>query len=221
VLASIFDDLDRIQHMFRRDRPKVVQDWYQRLDGFIGRVNAYLEKQNGKKLHLLVMSDHGFTDFRYKVHVNHWLLENGYLAMQEGKTEANLASVDWAKTKAYSIGLNSLYINLKGREGHGVVPLEQVEDLATELKDKLMKWMGPDGQPVFSNVQLRHEAFSGPLLRFGPDLNLGCSSGYRASSETGSANGKRPLSKRITITGVQTTASTQTWFPVYCSPARD
>jgi len=185
VLASIFDDLDRVQHMFRRDRPEVVQDWYRRLDGFVGRVNAYLEKQNGKKVRLLVMSDHGFTDFHYKVHVNRWLLENGYLAVQEGKTEANLASVDWSKTKAYSIGLNSLYINLKGREGQGIVPVEQVEQTATEIKDKLTQWQGPDGQPVFSNISLRHEAFSGPLLRFGPDLNLGCSAGYRASSETG------------------------------------
>ena len=40
VLASIFDDLDRVQHMFRRDRPEVVQDWYQRLDAFVGRVNT-------------------------------------------------------------------------------------------------------------------------------------------------------------------------------------
>jgi len=185
VLASIFDDLDRVQHMFRRDRPEVVADWYQRLDGFVGHVNAYLARQNGKKINLLVMSDHGFTDYRYKVHVNRWLMENGYLSMQEGKKEANLASVDWSKTKAYAIGLNSLYINLQGREGKGIVPVEQVEQLAIEIKDKLLKWTGPDGQPVFSNIQLRHEAFSGPLLRLGPDLNLGCSSGYRASSETG------------------------------------
>lgn len=185
VLASIFDDLDRVQHMFRRDRPDVVQDWYQRLDQFVGRVNAHLEKQNGKKVNLLVMSDHGFTDFGYKVHVNRWLLENEYLAVQKGKTEANLASVDWDKTKAYAIGLNSLYINLKGREGKGIVPVEQVEHLATEIKDKLLKWKGPDKQPIFSRVSLRHEAFSGPLLHLGPDLMLGCPSGYRASSETG------------------------------------
>ncbi len=185
VLASIFDDLDRVQHMFRRDRPDVVQDWYQRLDQFVGRVDAHLVKQNGKKVNLLVMSDHGFTDFGYKVHVNRWLLENEYLAVQKGKTEANLASVDWDKTKAYAIGLNSLYINLKGREGKGIVPVEQVEQLATEIKDKLTKWKGPDKKHVFSKVSLRHEAFSGPLLRLAPDLMLGCSSGYRASSETG------------------------------------
>ncbi len=185
ILASIFDDLDRVQHMFRRDRPDVVQDWYRRLDQFVGRVNSHLEKQNGKKLHLLIMSDHGFTDYRYKFHVNRWLLENGYLAMQAGKLDENLTAVDWEKTKAYAIGLNSLYINLTGREGKGIVPVEQVEQVATEIKDKLLNMKGPDKQPVFGKVSLRHEVFSGPLLRFGPDLNLGYSSGYRASSETG------------------------------------
>ena len=185
VLASIFDDLDRVQHMFRRDHPEVVQDWYQRLDQFVGRVNAYLDRQNGKKVNLLVMSDHGFTEFRYKVHVNRWLLDNGYLSTQADKGEENLASVDWDKTRAYAIGLNSLYINLQGREGKGIVPVEQVEQLATEIKNKLLDWKGPDGQPVYSKVSLRHEVFNGPLLRFGPDLNLGCSAGYRASSETG------------------------------------
>jgi predicted AlkP superfamily phosphohydrolase/phosphomutase len=74
---------------------------------------------------------------------------------------------------------------LKGREGHGIVPVEQVEGLANEIKNKLVQWNGPDGQQVFSNILLRHEAFNGPLLRFGPDLNLGCSAGYRSSSETG------------------------------------
>jgi hypothetical protein len=57
--------------------------------------------------------------------------------------------------------------------------------MAAEIRDKLTNWNGPDGQSVFSNVSLRHEVFSGPLLRLGPDLNLGCSAGYRASSETG------------------------------------
>lgn len=185
VLASIFDDLDRVQHMFRRDRADVVQDWYARLDQFVGRVTGALEKQNGGKIDLLVMSDHGFADFRYKVHVNRWLIENGYLSLQDGKTEPSLTHADWSRSRAYALGLNSLYINLQGRERQGVVPVEQVEEIGKELKAKLEKWTGPDGRKVFSRVLLRHEAFSGALLRFGPDLVLGYAPGYRASSETG------------------------------------
>jgi len=185
VLASIFDDLDRIQHMFRRDRADVVQDWYSRLDQFVGRVTQFLDGRNGGKINLLVMSDHGFADFQYKVHLNRWLFENGYLSLQAGKGEATLANVDWARSKAYALGLNSLYINLKGRERSGLVPVEQVEETGKELKTKLEGWIGPDRKKVFNRVLLRHEAFSGPLLRYGPDLVLGYAPGYRASSETG------------------------------------
>jgi len=32
LLASVFDCLDRVQHMFRRDRPDIVAAWYEKLD---------------------------------------------------------------------------------------------------------------------------------------------------------------------------------------------
>jgi predicted AlkP superfamily phosphohydrolase/phosphomutase len=185
VLASIFDDLDRVQHMFRRDRPQVVQDWYERLDAFVGRMTQYVQDQNGEKLNLIVLSDHGFADYHYKVHVNRWLLENGYLKLKSDSKSTSLSSVSWDQTRAYALGLNSLYINLKGREKQGIVPVEQVEKLALEIKTKLEAWRGPDKKAVFQRVLLRHEAFSGPLLSYGPDLVLGYAPGYRASSETG------------------------------------
>ena len=185
VLASIFDDLDRMQHMFRRDRPEAVADWYERLDGFVGRVVHKLDGLGGEKTQLLVMSDHGFADFKYKVHLNHWLAEKGHLVARPGDVERNLGSVDWSGTTAYALGLNSLYINLQGREGQGVVPVEQVESLTAKIKADLEAWQGPDGRSIFGHVLFRHEAFSGPLLRYGPDLVLGYNPGYRASAQTG------------------------------------
>ena len=120
------------------------------------------------------MSDHGFTDYRYKVHVNRWLLENDYLAVQAGKTEASLASVDWSKTKAYAIGLNSLYINLQGREGQGIVPVEQVEQLATEIKDQLLNWTGPGRPACFQQRIPAPRSFQRPVAapRPGPEPGL-------------------------------------------------
>lgn len=185
VLASIFDDLDRMQHMFRRDRPDAVADWYGRLDAFVGRVTQKIDGLGGEKVHLMVMSDHGFADFKYKVHLNHWLADKGHLVVKQGATEKNLSTIDWSKTSAYAVGLNSLYINLQGREGQGIVPVEQVESVTAGIKAGLDEWKGPDGRLVFGHTLLRHEAFSGPLLRFGPDLVLGYNPGYRASAETG------------------------------------
>jgi predicted AlkP superfamily phosphohydrolase/phosphomutase len=182
VLASIFDDLDRVQHMFFHNRLDVVQDWYKRLDQFVGDVSARVEGWSGKYRYL-ILSDHGFSDFRKKVHVNRWLLENDYLFMKNG--EDNLSSVDWSRTSAYAVGLNSIYLNIAGREGQGIVPAENVETLLSEVKTKLLDWKDAGQTSVVQKIRLKHETYSGPYTRFGPDLVVGYAPGYRASAETG------------------------------------
>ena len=69
------------------------------------------------KSRFLIMSDHGFSDFRNKVHVNHWLQENDYLSLVTGTRD--LSGVDWSKTQAYAVGLNSIYLNVSGPRGTG------------------------------------------------------------------------------------------------------
>jgi predicted AlkP superfamily phosphohydrolase/phosphomutase len=182
VLASIFDDLDRIQHMFFHDRMDVVQAWYQRLDRFVEEVSAHVAGWSGKYRYL-ILSDHGFSSFRKKVHLNRWLLDNGYLFMKNGGDD--LTGVNWEKTMAYAVGLNSVYLNLAGREGQGIVPAENVESLLDELKSKLLDWKDTDRTPMIQKMRLKHETYSGPYTRFGPDLVVGYAPGYRASAETG------------------------------------
>ena len=182
VLASIFDDLDRIQHMFFHNRMDVVQNWYKRLDRFVGDVNGKLEAWSGKYRYL-ILSDHGFSDFRNKVHLNRWLLENDLLSMKNGGDDLN--AVNWSETRAYAVGLNSIYLNVSGREGQGIVAADELEGLLTTIKAKLLEWKNTNGHPVILKIRLKHEVYSGPYTRFGPDLVVGYASGYRASAETG------------------------------------
>jgi predicted AlkP superfamily phosphohydrolase/phosphomutase len=182
VLASIFDDLDRIQHMFFHNRMDIVHGWYKLLDQFVGEVNKKLETWNGKYRYL-ILSDHGFSHFRNKVHLNRWLLENDLLYMKNGNDD--LSGVEWSKTKAYAVGLNSIYLNVSGREGQGIVAADELEGMLTSIKEKLLDWKDVGGNPVIQNVRLKHEVYSGPYTRFGPDLVVGYAPGYRASAETG------------------------------------
>jgi predicted AlkP superfamily phosphohydrolase/phosphomutase len=182
VLASIFDDLDRVQHMFFHNRMDVVQDWYRRLDRFVGDITAQVEQWTGKYRYL-ILSDHGFSDFRKKVHLNRWLLDHSYLFLKDGG--GDLGSVDWSRTVAYAVGLNSIYLNIKGREGQGVVTTDEVENLLSDIKSKLLDWKDPDQKSIIQRIRLKHEAYSGPYIRFGPDLVVGYAPGYRASAETG------------------------------------
>ena len=184
VLASVFDTLDRVQHMYWRDRPDVIEAWYRKLDALVGGVLERYPVSAGGQRRLLVLSDHGFHRWDHVVHLNRWLLEKGHLTSTEPMS-GDLKTVDWRGTQAYAVGLNSLYLNLEGREGQGVVPVERRRELAERIQAELLAWRGPDGQPVMQRVWLNEQVFTGPLAGYGPDLVLGYSAGYRASAATG------------------------------------
>lgn len=184
VLAAVFDSLDRIQHMFWQNRPEVVQAWYIRLDSLVAQVEQRLAAHGRQDVRLIVVSDHGFANFDYKVNLNRWLVDNGYLK-PDSESEGDLKNVDWSRSQAYALGLNSLYLNRLGREGQGVVAEADVDDLSRKIRSELLAWRGPDGRPVVEQVRLQAEAFHGPLSKYGPDLLLGYAPGYRASAETG------------------------------------
>jgi predicted AlkP superfamily phosphohydrolase/phosphomutase len=160
----------------------VVQDWYLRLDQFVGEVSARVDAWTGNYRYL-ILSDHGFSHFGKKVHLNRWLIDNDYLSMKTGGND--LSGVDWSKTRAYAVGLNSIYLNVAAREGQGIVVAKEVETLLEEIKGKLSGWQDAGQDPIIQKIRMKHETYSGPYTRFGPDLVVGYAPGYRASAETG------------------------------------
>jgi predicted AlkP superfamily phosphohydrolase/phosphomutase len=185
VLGGIFDCLDRVQHMFLRSNPDIVERWYLRLDEYVGEIQSRIDQLGLEKYHFIVLSDHGFRPFEYKIHLNDWLHENGYMAVPTQIAAGDLGDVEWNKTRAYAIGLNSLYLNIAKREGKGIVRLDEIEGLLDEIKTRLLSWKTEQGRQVISRVLLKHEAFTGPYSQLGPDLVIGYAPGFRASSETG------------------------------------
>jgi predicted AlkP superfamily phosphohydrolase/phosphomutase len=185
IIASVFDSLDRIQHMFWRDRQDIIEAWYIKLDSMVGRVESALEKQGGNHTHIVIVSDHGFAAFDFKVHLNRWLIDKGYLTVEKSKSIGNLRGVDWSRSRAYAIGLNSIYLNLSGREREGIVEVEDVLSFTKKICNDLNSWMGPDGRPVVQQAYPRDQALIGSLSAYGPDILVGYSPGYRASQQTG------------------------------------
>jgi predicted AlkP superfamily phosphohydrolase/phosphomutase len=185
LLSIVFDSLDRIQHMFWRQQPDVIERWYLMLDALVSQVGEYLDRPNAEPTKLIIVSDHGFTDFDYKVDLNRWLIEHGYMTSQEPVPSGDLNKVDWSKTQAYAIGLNSLYLNLTGREGQGIINTEQEGITTQKLRDDLLNWRGPNNRQVIKEVYINNEAINGSLANYGPDLLIGYSPGFRASSTTG------------------------------------
>jgi predicted AlkP superfamily phosphohydrolase/phosphomutase len=138
---------------------------------------------------LLVLSDHGFAPYYRSFNLNTWLLNNGYIKLKkEGIQDSGepLANVDWTQTRAYGLGLNGLYLNLRGREGKGIVaPGTAADSLMAEIRAKLLAVQDPKSkQPVITRVDLASEAYQGPYAREGPDLLVGYNRGYRAGWQT-------------------------------------
>ena len=183
VFGTVFDTLDRVQHMYWRDRPEVVGSWYSMLDALAGRIQSKLEELDYKDARLIFVSDHGFARFDQKVHLNRWLAEAGYLT--SNLEESGLRAVDWSRTKAYALGLNSVYLNLEGREGKGIVKPAETDGLINEIRGKMLGWHTDRGQAVIQNARTNSECFHGPLAPYGPDIVIGYAPGFRASQETG------------------------------------
>lgn len=191
-----FDTLDIIQHMFWRyidpahplyekDSPyrDVIFKYYEKLDQIIGKVLKNLDGESP----LIILSDHGFNSFRRAVHINCWLLENGYLSLKGGKNESRefLEDIDWSKTKAYALGFGGVYLNKIGREYYGIVSESEAEALKKEITGKLKNLQDPNtGELVVRNVYAQQEVFQGPYADNAPDLFIGFNGGFRASWQT-------------------------------------
>ena len=156
-----------------------VKDLYKRLDEVIGD----LYDRYGSKATIFVMSDHGFANFGRQFNLNSWLRDFGFLNPSECKSI--LVDCDWTRTRAYGMGINGLYLNLKGRERDGIVePGEEQEKLTKQLVARLQAVRDVDGNQVIRNVYRASEIYSGQATEFAPDLIVGYARGYRASWET-------------------------------------
>ncbi|MHB0968701.1 MAG: alkaline phosphatase family protein [Thermoanaerobaculia bacterium] len=210
LLIQIFEFPDRVAHVFWRlmDEGHPAYDaalaakWgdgllksYEIMDEIVGEAMEAAERENAA---LIVLSDHGFATYRKSVNYNTWLVQNGYLTLKSGveTKDRNLEilfdqgqfweNVDWSKTRAYSMGLGNLYINLEGREANGIVsPGAEYDQLKTELTSKLEAMVDPaTGEKPVSRVYSREESYKRFDPNLIPDLFVTNNDGYRVSWQT-------------------------------------
>ncbi len=198
LLVCVFDLTDRVQHMFWRyedDRhpapteagneryARLFEEIYQRADRIVGRVMDRLDSDTL----LLVMSDHGFRSFRRCFNVNSWLHRQGYLALDPSVEPGEwFRGVDWAKTRAFAVGLAGIYINQRGRERAGIVaPGEETEALKEQIISELRGLTDPEtGERPILDVFDTAKAYRGPYAGEAQDLIIGYAEGYRTSWES-------------------------------------
>jgi predicted AlkP superfamily phosphohydrolase/phosphomutase len=156
-----------------------VRRLYRRLDRVVGDI---LDRY-GSRTTVIVMSDHGFANFGRQFNLNSWLRTAGYLGPPEATSI--MKDVEWSRTAAYGLGINGLYLNLKGRERDGIIePGEEQEALLTELASRLEAVTDEGGDKVIRRVYRAAKVYAGAATALAPDLIVGYARGYRASWAT-------------------------------------
>lgn len=214
LFVQVFSFTDRIQHVFLRfadpTHPgydaelakryeNAVRDAYVRMDRIVGEAR----KLAPADALFLVLSDHGFAQFRRGVNINRWLINHGYLVMKDDPclrgqggrrslddlfedTSRTFADVDWSRTKAYALGLGNVYVNLAGREAQGTVrPGREYRKLVEDIAEGLEALVDPEnGERPIARVHHRDDIYTGydPVLI--PDLRVANTPGYRVSWDT-------------------------------------
>jgi predicted AlkP superfamily phosphohydrolase/phosphomutase len=200
LLFYYFGNVDQVSHMMWRARDpghpgynattdgpnaRVIEDLYVGLDAIVSKTLARL----GPDDLLVVMSDHGFTSWRRAFHLNSWLRDNGYLTpLDRNRVEdpGLFSNVDWSRTRAYGLGLNGLYVNVKGRERDGIVDASERASLANEIAEKLLATVDPQtGSAAVTKVYRREQVYRmAGSEDIAPDLIVGYAKGTRGSDES-------------------------------------
>ncbi|PYR51629.1 MAG: hypothetical protein DMF95_08115 [Acidobacteria bacterium] len=204
LLVGVIESTDRVQHMMWRlidpahpmyDKALAakfgdsIERVYRKCDDFTGEVMSRVDPGTP----ILIVSDHGFHSFRQSVNLNTWLVQEGFMAIrgqQPGDKKLQdlfgggtfWENVDWTRTRAYAMGLGQIYLNLKGREGHGVVPPADSNAVQDDLAARLLTMTDPKtGAPMVTAVYKRDDIYKGPFVQNASELQVGLADGYRVS----------------------------------------
>lgn len=197
VITGVFVQTDRVSHMFYRGidpshplhdetgaKARTAIHWiYREADRILGETMDRM----GPHDRLMVVSDHGFAPFRRAVHLNRWLVDQGLMVLKDGKQSSapGFSAVDWSRTQAYALGLNSIYLNRRGRESEGIVTAGEIPVIKRQITRYLPEIRDPEGDlQIVAEVFDGEKEYSGNGNGDAPDLVVGYAPGYRASWQT-------------------------------------
>jgi len=142
-------------------------DYYRHIDRLIGKIVAAYRKLTNTYDGFYILSDHGFTGIVQEVYLNVWLERNGYLKFAKPEPEG-LGDIA-ARTRAFALDPNRIYLNLKSKFPKGTVERSAKKALKEEIAGKLEK-LEYQGCKVVRKVFFAEDVYSGPLAGKGPDL---------------------------------------------------
>ncbi len=195
LLFFYFGSTDQVAHMFwsamADSHPALTAEESAKYKNTVREVYVEVDKALGKVMAafpdatIICVSDHGFADFDRGVNLNTWLIENGYAKLKPNGSRSDTSGFDWSATRAYAVGINGLYLNMRGREKHGIVNPIDKDDLMNELREKLKNFRDPEtNRLAIKEVYFAEEVYKGDEIIHGPDMQIGYALDYRCGWPT-------------------------------------
>jgi predicted AlkP superfamily phosphohydrolase/phosphomutase len=199
VLVTVFTAADVAQHFFWRfmdqGHPQYKESVSDEVRNFVKEIYGRLDKAVGELIEVtcpdlvLLLSDHGAGfnqrggDFLYE-----WLVKVGLLkewqimhkpkwlgpSCSKGTSPwPILQNVAWRQTRAYAVGTDDIYLNLRSRDPLGqVLPaskdklIEHITDLLEDSVDPVTK------EPIIDYIAPAAEIYDGPHTMRAPDITI-------------------------------------------------
>lgn len=182
-IMSVEIGVDRLHHGFWKyhdaTHPKhepgnplvnSIHDYYIWLDRQIGGVLELIDDDTT----VMVMSDHGAKKMDGGITINEWLINEGYLVLEEkpqGVVPLEKVKVDWSKTRAWGSGgyYGRIFLNVQGREPQGVIPPSEYEKVRDELIERICAIPNDKGKPLATRVHKPQQIYRA-TRNIAPDL---------------------------------------------------
>ncbi|MGD9580755.1 MAG: alkaline phosphatase family protein [Vampirovibrionia bacterium] len=157
----IMDAFENNDHNYREQ----FENYYRNVDLFIGSI---LNKINENDV-VILLSDHGFEVTDYEVYLNVLFKKLGWLE-NIGYQEHGFKEIS-DKTKVFCLDPGRIYINRKPRYPYGSdLTEEEYNKCLIEIQAELENLKSPEGKKVVRYIYRKEEIYSGPFIKYAPDL---------------------------------------------------
>ena len=175
VIFSHLHNVDNVGHMFWHFA-KHFDDWgndeafyqdailkiYEETDRYLGDFLPYLDQDWS----VIITSDHGLICEEHHLPVLSEgcvsvpvMEELGYTVLKRDENGNKIRKIDWDKTRAIAIRAGNVYLNLKGRQTHGIVEPEDKYELEAQIISDLYNYRDPrTGKRVISLAMRNKDA---------------------------------------------------------------
>ncbi len=176
MVFSHLHNVDAMGHIFwhqvvsRKNLPDVdykglqecMEQVYIDTDAYLGSFDHLLEEG----WTIIITSDHGLVcsyeemppmlgdPFGVNIRV---MQELGYTVLQKDENGNEIREIDWSKTKAVAVRGSYIWINLKGRNPHGIVDPADKYELERQIIDDLYNYRDPETGKRVVSIALRNK----------------------------------------------------------------